>query len=388
MTSVVRRLLVGLGVVASATAATSQPRDPLAPLPVQPQPQRQSLPIITSNPAPFDLRDTIERIGRSFDGKAGIAIINLRDGWEIGYGANSLFPQQSCSKLWVAITMLDAMAALASDPATKVLLLVSKPPAPKVAERVLAAAAAASTPAVVCFLGADPDSVARPGIKAAETLEDAAALAVELSTGAEPNRAEGAGDIEAAAAQATAALAPSQRYIRGLFSGGTFGYEASLLLSRRLGRVNSNTPARPEDTIADVWKSEGHTIIDLGDDVFTRGRPHPMIDFRLRVERIAEEAADPEVAVILLDVVLGYGAHEDPAGQLIPAITDARASAAAQGRAIAFVASVCGTEGDPQGLVGQERVLREEGVLLGTSNAHAVRIAADIVQARQGGEGR
>ena len=287
-----------------------------------------------------------------------------------------------------AITMLDAMAALASDPATKVLLLVSKPPAPKVAERVLAAAAAASTPAVVCFLGADPDSVARPGIKAAETLEDAAALAVELSTGAEPNRAEGAGDIEAAAAQATAALAPSQRYIRGLFSGGTFGYEASLLLSKRLGTVHSNTPARPEDTIADVWKSEGHTIIDLGDDVFTRGRPHPMIDFRLRVERIAEEAADPEVAVILLDVVLGYGAHEDPAGQLIPAITAARASTAAEGRAIAFVASVCGTEGDPQGLVGQERVLREAGVLLGTSNAHAVRIAADIVQARQGGEGR
>ena len=109
MTSVVRRFLIGLGVVASATAATSQPRDPLAPLPVQPQPQRQSLPIITSNPAPFDLRDTIERIGRSFDGKAGIAIINLRDGWEVDYGANSLFPQQSCSKLWVAITMLDAV---------------------------------------------------------------------------------------------------------------------------------------------------------------------------------------------------------------------------------------------------------------------------------------
>ena len=109
MTSVVRRLLVGLGVVASATAATGQQRDPLAPLPVQPQPQRRSAPIITSNPAPFDLRDTIERIGRSFDGKAGIAIINLRDGWEVDYGANSLFPQQSCSKLWVAITMLDAV---------------------------------------------------------------------------------------------------------------------------------------------------------------------------------------------------------------------------------------------------------------------------------------
>ncbi len=206
--------------------------------------------------------------------------------------------------------------------------------------------------------------------------------------GEAPERAVGAADLRVESEQAAVALAPSQRFIRGLFSGGTFGYEASLLLSKRLGRVYSNTPARREDTIADVWKSEGNTILDLGDDVFTRGRPHPMIDFRLRVERIAEEAADPDVAVILLDVVLGYGAHPDPAGQLVPAITAARAFAAAKGRTVAFVASVCGTEDDPQGLSGQERVLRDAGVLLGRSNAHATRIAADIVEGRQGGEGR
>ena len=287
-----------------------------------------------------------------------------------------------------AITMLDALAALEADPATKVLLLVSKPPAPEVAERVLAVAAGASTPAVVCFLGADPASVARPGIRAAETLEDAAGMAVELSLGEAPERAADATDLEVEAEQAGAALSASQRYIRGLFSGGTFGYEASLLLSKRLGPVHSNTPARHEDTIADVWKSEGNTIIDLGDDVFTRGRPHPMIDFRLRVERIAQEAADPEVAVVLLDVVLGFGAHPDPAGQLIPAIAAARALASAEGRTLAFVASVCGTEGDPQGLSSQERMLRDAGVLLGRSNAHAARIAADIVEGRQGGEGR
>jgi FdrA protein len=287
-----------------------------------------------------------------------------------------------------AITMLDALAAFETDPATKVLLLVSKPPAPEVAECVLAAAAAGRTPAVVCFLGADPASISRPGVRAAETLEDAAAFAVELSVGEAPERAVGAADLRVESEQAAVALAPSQRFIRGLFSGGTFGYEASLLLSKRLGRVYSNTPARREDTIADVWKSEGNTILDLGDDVFTRGRPHPMIDFRLRVERIAEEAADPDVAVILLDVVLGYGAHPDPAGQLVPAITAARAFAAAKGRTVAFVASVCGTEDDPQGLSGQERVLRDAGVLLGRSNAHATRIAADIVEGRQGGEGR
>jgi hypothetical protein len=155
-----------------------------------------------------------------------------------------------------------------------------------------------------------------------------------------------------------------------------------------VGQVHSNTPARPGDAIADVWKSEGHTVIDLGDDVFTRGRPHPMVDFRLRVDRIAQEAADPEVAVILLDAVLGHGAHMDPAGQLVPAIEAARESASAQGRSIAFVASVCGTESDPQGLVGQERMLREAGVLLGRSNAQAARIAARIDEGREGGESR
>jgi succinyl-CoA synthetase alpha subunit len=286
-----------------------------------------------------------------------------------------------------AITMLDALAAFESDAATKTLLLVSKPPAPEVAERVLAAASTAHKPAVVCFIGADPGSIERPGVHAAETLEDAAALAVELSTGTAPERTLSSTATDAEIEQAAAALAPTQRYIRGLFSGGTFGYEAAFLLSKMGGTVHSNTPARPEDAIADVWKSEGDTIIDLGDDVFTRGRPHPMIDFRLRVERIAEEAADPEVAVILLDVVLGYGAHPDPAGQLVPAIVAAREFAKAAGRTIAVVASVCGTDGDPQMLAGQEQVLRDAGVLLGRSNAHAVRIAADIV-GRKGGASR
>jgi len=287
-----------------------------------------------------------------------------------------------------AVTMLDALAVLEDDAATKVLVLVSKPPSPVVAERVLAAAAAARTPSVVCFLGADPASIERPGIRAAETLEDAAAIAVELSTGKAVAGPQDDAELDAAVSAATSALAPSQRFIRGLYSGGTFGYETALLLSKSIGQVHSNTPARPGDAIADVWKSEGHTVIDLGDDVFTRGRPHPMIDFRLRVDRIAQEASDPEVAVILLDAVLGHGAHMDPAGQLVPAIEAARESASAQGRSIAFVASVCGTESDPQGLVGQERMLREAGVLLGRSNAQAARIAARIVEGREGGESR
>lgn len=121
-----------------------------------------------------------------------------------------------------------------------------------------------------------------------------------------------------------------------------------------------------------------HRLIDLGDDVFTRGRPHRMIDHRLRNERILKEAADREVAVILLDVVLGHGAHADPAAQMAPAIAAARSRAAKNKRRIAFVGFICGTSADPQGLAGQQSVLTKAGMLLAPSNAQAVRPAAGI----------
>jgi FdrA protein len=134
--------------------------------------------------------------------------------------------------------------------------------------------------------------------------------------------------------------------------------------------------------LADVWRSEQHTVIDLGDDAFTRGRPHPMIDQTLRRERILQEAADPEVAVILFDVVLGYGAHPDPAGELAITFEAARSRAAAAGRGLALVGSVCGTAGDPQDLHREEAALRAAGVLLAESNAQAVALAARIAGGR------
>jgi len=178
-------------------------------------------------------------------------------------------------------------------------------------------------------------------------------------------------------------LTAGQRYIRGLYSGGTFCYEATLLLGRMLGktgaRVWSNAPVNKDDALTDVWHSREHTIIDLGDDIFTRGRPHPMIDHRLRNERLLVEANDAEVAVILFDVVLGYGSHPDPAGEVVTAIRAARARAAKNKRQVAFVGFVCGTPGDPQDLTKQEATLRAAGVELAASNAAAVRAAAAIV---------
>ncbi|HEY5731886.1 MAG TPA: acyl-CoA synthetase FdrA [Anaerolineales bacterium] len=279
------------------------------------------------------------------------------------------------------ITMLQGIAALAADPATKVILLVSKPPSPDVMKKVLEKAAHSGKPVVVDFIGADPASLTSGNIIGVRTLEDAAIASVNLSKGdvvqkfssVLPNK------YTALVQPAKNELNKEQKYIRGLFSGGTFCYETVLLLNKTLGKVYSNTPITKDDEIPDVWKSLKHTVIDLGDDLFTQGRPHPMIDFRLRNERILQEARDPETAVILLDIVLGYGSNMDPAGELVPAIIEAQEIASKKKRKVIFVGSVCGTDSDPQNLSQQEAALREAGVLLTASNAQAARLSAAIV---------
>jgi len=270
------------------------------------------------------------------------------------------------------ITMLQGLQRLALDPDTKVIVLVSKPPAPEVARVVVQAARRVGKPVVVNFIGA-PLQAARANLFGAETLEDAALAAVALASGRKPPRRSAGGDKPPALR-----FKASQRYVRGLYSGGTFCYEACSIL----GDAWSNAPLDDNLRLQDPWKSQGHTLVDLGDDAFTRGRPHPMIDHRLRNERLLAEAADPAVAVILFDVVLGYGAHADPAAEMLPAIRKANAAARRQGRQIAFVASVCGTDEDPQGLGRQEKALREAGVLLAGSNARAARLAAAIAKRR------
>jgi FdrA protein len=272
------------------------------------------------------------------------------------------------------ISMLQGLKALAADSSTSVIVLISKPPSPEVASKVLEAASGAGKAVVVNFLGADPDRVRRENIYPALTLEDAAAAAVALANGKTPEARKAS-----VTSSSIAPLAPQQRYVRGLYSGGTFCYEASLLLKKALGQINSNTPVEPGDRLSDVWTSQKHTVIDLGDDLFTRGRPHPMIDHRLRNERLIKEASDPEVAVILLDVVLGYGSHPDPAAEMAPVIQKAHDLAAKAGRHPVIIGFVCGTAADPQNLSRQETALREVGVTLAESNAQAVRLAASIV---------
>ena len=273
------------------------------------------------------------------------------------------------------ITMLAGIRALGADPSTKVLVLISKPPAPEVARKVLRAASGIGKPVVVNFVGAAPGSINGRNLHPVQTLEDAAHAAVALAQGRKPGAKHGR-----PTRVKRPRFAASQRFVRGLYSGGTFCYEASMLLGEALPNVWSNAPVRAEQRIQDVWKSREHTLVDLGDDEFTRGRPHPMIDHRLRNERIIKEAADPKTAVILLDVVLGYGSHPDPASMMVPAIEAARKRAGK--RPLAFVGSVCGTDADPQNRARQEAALRAAGMILAPSNAAAVRLAASLVNAR------
>ena len=285
------------------------------------------------------------------------------------------------------LMMRAAIERLAADPATAVIVLVSKPPAAAVARDVLALARASGKPVVVSFVGAAPAPIEAAGAFPAATLADAARLAVALARG-EPTAGPppAARDPLLAGARARPGrLAASQRHVRGLYSGGTLCHEAKLILAAGDAGAVGHTAIDRGHTVIDRGHTViagGHTVIDLGDDAFTVGRPHPMIDFRLRNEHIAAAAADPTTAVILLDVVLGYGAHPDPAGALVPAIDDARGRSG--GRAVAFVASVCGTAGDPQNLARQEAALSAAGVILAPSNAEAARLAARLAGAVAG----
>jgi succinyl-CoA synthetase alpha subunit len=260
------------------------------------------------------------------------------------------------------LMMLAGIERLVRDQGTSVIVLVSKPGASTVARHVLDAARASGKPVVVNFLGGNAESIRQTGAVPAATLEDAARFAVALARQAPlPAPAGVDAKLVARSRAQIGRFATRQRHVRGLFSGGTLCQEAALILEQSSDH------------------SAGHSMVDLGNDEFTVGRPHPMIDFRLRNERIALAAEDPTTAVVLLDVVLGYGAHPDPAPALAPAVLRARERAEQLGRAIAFIASVCGSAADPQDLGRQEEALEKKGVILAPSNAQAARLAALLV---------
>jgi FdrA protein len=265
----------------------------------------------------------------------------------LGVGGRDLSAEVAGRSTLAALDLLDA------DEHTSLIVVVSKPPAPAVAEAVRAHAARLGTPVVLGLLGAgQPDLTAT------------AAVVVKAAGGTWAAPEHWTGVIPAGRPGGS---------LRGLFAGGTLCDEAMLLASARLGRVASNIPLDPAWALADDLASEGHTMVDFGDDRLTRGRPHPMIDGSIRVERLLAEIEDPTTGVLLLDVVLGLGAADDPAAELAPALVRARDAG------IPVVASVVGTRDDPQGLRGQVAALNDAGAWVHLSNAAAARCALDLL---------
>ncbi len=281
------------------------------------------------------------------------------------------------------ITMFDGLTLLGRDPGTTVVVLVSKPPDPAVARRLLEHAAGVGKPVVVAFVGSSPEDRGSGNLYPASTLEEAGVLAVQLAGGAPRDlEAEARRWIQAAKQRAGAVrarLAPSQRYLRGLFSGGTLCAETVSLLESVLRPLFANVPAGSAQSLASLGRSQAHTLLDLGADEFTVGRLHPMLDMTLRAQRLAQEAADPAVAVILVDIVLGEGVHPDPAGPLGPVIADARTAARAAGRELVVIATVCGTDADPQNRARQVARLEAAGVVIEDTNARAAALAGAVV---------
>ena len=303
-----------------------------------------------------------------------------------------------------------ALAALDEDPACELIMLVSKPPAAEVAAELRAFALTLRTPVRFALIApGEPDLTA-----ATEAALRTAGLPVPTWSrwdppggAAAPSRAGTAAERQTASTAAerqTASTAaerqPASTALRGLFSGGTLCDEAMVIAAERLGQVCSNIPLRPKwrvDPRAASWLPGAaggaggapagptgippHVMIDFGDDELTAGRPHPMIDQRLRLDRLAAEAADPAVGVIMLDVVLGHGAHPDPAAELAPAI-----EACLAGRELSVVVSLIGARTDPQGLTGQAEALARAGAHVFASNAQAARFACDL--ARPAPDGR
>jgi FdrA protein len=278
------------------------------------------------------------------------------------------------------IMMIDGLRALARDPATEVIVLVSKPPAKSVEQKVLAEIRGCGKPVVVCFLDGSEAAVTQAGGHFARTTSGAALRAATLAGVGRAAESEALAVDTGTVARVRERLAPGQKYIRGLMCGGTLCDELMFLVREKSPEVYSNIAKSPEHRLGDVNASRAHTFIDFGDDDFTRGRPHPMIDPSLRLERLLREAADPSVAVIVMDFILGFGAHEDPVGVTLPAIAQAKAIAAREQRHLEIVGYVLGTDQDRPSLVEQTRKLAAAGVTLAGSCTQAALLARSIVE--------
>lgn len=282
---------------------------------------------------------------------------------------------------------LFGIEALAADPATEVIVVVSKPPSQNSALKIVAALASTPKPCIVHFVGADPrPAEERHQIVFADTLAGTAELACRLAEG--QGQAPGTRtalhptdpEPDQRSVQPLADRLPPETTLRGLFCGGTTAHEALTLLTRAGLTVSSNLKAPSPASQDAAGSGGGSLLLDLGADEFTQGRPHPMIEPGLRNERLAVEITQPRVGLLLFDLILGFGSHADPAGVLAEGAKAARAAARRDGREIVAIASITGTDDDPQDLRLQRRKLEEAGIVVTKDNRSAAQLAAAVMR--------
>ena len=295
-------------------------------------------------------------------------VMSLLDQWGIGVSQVIGVGGRDLSAGVGGLMAAEAVRALDADPATEVILLVSKPPDPDVARTVIGVSKA--TPVVAACLGMAPDGRIGPALLA-DTLEHGARSVAGILGRPVPGPDE---DLAGVVEQRAARMAGSRRAVRGFFTGGTLCYEAQVVLTRALGPVYSNIPFRAAQGLP--APAGAHVCLDLGEEEYTRGRPHPMIDPAARTEIMRAEAFGADIAAVLLDVVLGYGSHPDPAGEIAETCAEITTGGAA------VIAYVLGARADRQGLDRQRRTLRDAGAIVTASAAEAARVAA-AVAARQ-----
>lgn len=265
------------------------------------------------------------------------------------------------------ITMLDAINVLEQDPSVEVMIIASKPPAKQVRDKIVKRLESIEKPVVTLFLGEKPETHEKDFYHA-YTLDEAARIAVKLvrneSIEFEDTLIEHDDKFEK----------EDNKTIKAYYSGGTLAYEAAILLKDTL-KLSAGSEVK-EGYILNV---QGHEVIDLGDDKYTQGKPHPMIDASTRIEYMKEAANDKSTGVILFDIVLGYGSHEDMAGELSKGIKALQEKAKAENRKLFFVTTICGTKKDKQGFDAQKKQMEDLGVIVCESNKIAVEMAMYLI---------
>jgi FdrA protein len=316
-------------------------------------------------------------IGASGSGAQEIACLLDKN----GYGVSQLIGTggRDIKQEVVGLTMLYSIDMLEKDEFTNLIILVSKLADASVVKKILDRTDKVKKPVVAIFLGATADIYKKyKNITPAFSLEEAAVKAMSILSKKDISIGISDDEMDKIADGEVLKYSPTQRYLRGLYCGGTFMEEALIIMKENINAtLYSNIITKYSEKLEGEVKV--NILIDMGSEEFTKNKPHPVIDPSSRVKKFAQEASDDSVAVIVLDFILSYGVHPDPVGAIIEEVIKKKKEAEKQKRHLTIISSVCGTDKDPQDLAVQEKMLKDAGVIVTISNAQSAKLASRII---------